>query len=131
MNVSEVNQVEKLTEHFIQKFGRSDHSIRTFFAPGRVNLIGEYTDFTGGLVFPCGINQGTLLLIRETEHAEYRFASTNFDFMAQLEQHEISSKYGDTWINYPLGVLDQFSKRELHSMALIVCIQAMFPMVQD
>ena len=111
MNVSVTNQVERLTERFIQKFGSSDHLIRTFFAPGRVNLIGEYTDFTGGLVFPCGINQGTLLLIRESGRAEYRFASTNFDLMAQLEQHEISSKHGDTWINYPLGVLDQFSKK--------------------
>lgn len=101
---------ERLLERFNQKFGRNDEPIFTFFAPGRINLIGEYTDFTGGLVFPCGITQGTTLLIRRTHNNQYRFASTNFDLMAQLEQFEINQTYGDNWINYPLGVLDQFSK---------------------
>lgn len=101
---------ERLLERFNQKFGRNDEQILTFFAPGRINLIGEYTDFTGGLVFPCGITQGTTLLIRRTHNNQYRFASTNFDLMAQLEQYEINQTYGDNWINYPLGVLDQFSK---------------------
>lgn len=111
MNATDTSQIDRLTERFIQKFGRSDAPIQTFFAPGRVNLIGEYTDFTGGLVFPCGINQGTLLLIRTSDNGEYRFASTNFDLMAQLDQDEISKTYGDNWINYPLGVLDQFVKK--------------------
>ncbi len=102
---------ERLLERFNQKFGRTAEPVATFFAPGRVNLIGEYTDFTGGLVFPCGINQGTTLLIRRTHNHQYRFASTNFDLMAQLDQLEISQTYGDNWINYPLGVLDQFARR--------------------
>lgn len=103
--------IERLIERFNQKFGREGDQIFAFFAPGRINLIGEYTDFTGGLVFPCGITQGTTLLIRKTHNRQYRFASTNFDLMAQLEQSEINQTYGDNWINYPLGVLDQFSKR--------------------
>ncbi|NND90821.1 MAG: galactokinase [Granulosicoccus sp.] len=102
---------ERLLERFNQKFARSGQAISAFFAPGRVNLIGEYTDFTGGLVFPCAINQGTRLLIRPTHDHQYRFASTNFDLMAQLEHSEISQTYGDNWINYPLGVLDQFIRR--------------------
>lgn len=111
MSATDTKNIQRLTEKFIQKFGRSDSPVSAFFAPGRVNLIGEYTDFTGGLVFPCGIKQGTLLLIRETHNAEYRFASTNFDLMAQLKQDEISQTYGADWINYPLGVLDQFIQR--------------------
>jgi galactokinase len=102
--------VERLQDRFFQKFGRDGEEVFVFFAPGRINLIGEYTDFTGGLVFPCGITQGTTLLIRRTRNKQYRFASTNFDLMAQLEQREINQTYGDNWINYPLGVLDQFSK---------------------
>lgn len=102
--------VERLRDRFFQKFGRDGEEVFVFFAPGRINLIGEYTDFTGGLVFPCGITQGTTLLIRRTRNKQYRFASTNFDLMAQLEQSEINQTYGDNWINYPLGVLDQFSK---------------------
>ncbi len=103
--------IERLKERFDQKFSRSDEPTFVFFAPGRVNLIGEYTDFTGGLVFPCGINHGTTLLIRRTRNQQYRFASTNFDLMAQLSQSEITQTYGDNWINYPLGVLDQFAQR--------------------
>ncbi len=102
--------IERLVERFNQKFGREGEQLLAFFAPGRINLIGEYTDFTGGLVFPCGITQGTTLLIRRTHNKQYRFASTNFDLMAQLEQAEINQTYGDNWINYPLGVLDQFTR---------------------
>lgn len=105
------NDLSRLQDRFNQKFGRSEQSVSAFFAPGRVNLIGEHTDFTGGLVFPCGITQGTWLLIRRTHNKQYQFASTNFDLMAQLEQDEISQTYGDNWINYPLGVLDQFAKK--------------------
>lgn len=110
MNAQKKYSLEQLHKRFIQKFGQTDKSISAFFAPGRVNLIGEYTDFTGGLVFPCGINQGTTLLIRRNYSHQYRFASTNFDLMAQLEQSEISTTYDDNWINYPLGVLDQYTK---------------------
>jgi galactokinase len=111
MSIYGDQSLERLHERFNQKFGRSDLPVSVFFAPGRVNLIGEYTDFTGGLVFPCGINQGTTMLIRRTADNQYRFASTNFDLMAQLDQREISQTYGDNWINYPLGVLDQFVRR--------------------
>jgi len=111
MNTIVEQSVEKLLERFNQKFGRTDEPCLVFFAPGRVNLIGEYTDFTGGLVFPCGIKQGTVLIIRRSFNHQYRFASTNFDLMAQLSQAEINQTYGENWINYPLGVLDQFVKR--------------------
>jgi len=80
---------------------------------GRVNLIGEHTDYTGGMVFPCAIDRGTVLLIRRTGNHQYRFASTNFDLEAQLTTAEIGQTYGDSWINYPLGVIDQFRQLEV------------------
>jgi len=113
MTLANTNTMSRLVERFNKKFGRTEESVYTFFAPGRVNLIGEYTDFTGGLVFPCAISQGTSLVIRRTGNRQYRFASTNFDLMAQLEQNEIAQTYGDNWINYPLGVLDQFARRNV------------------
>lgn len=103
----------KLLEQFYQQYGHSEYPVSAFFAPGRVNLIGEYTDFTGGLVFPCGVSQGTWLLVRRTHNHQYRLASTNFDFTATLEQSAITHKHDDHWINYPLGVLDQFAKRDV------------------
>ena len=102
------HDLERLHERFFERFGRPDRPPEAFFAPGRVNLIGEYTDFTGGLVFPCGVDRGTLLLARRTNDSRYRLASTNFDLIAQLSQEEIGRTYGDNWINYPLGVLDRF-----------------------
>jgi len=85
--------------------------MRMFHAPGRVNLIGEHTDYTGGMVFPCAIDRGNLLLVRTSETRQFRFASTNFDLMAQLSEEELGQTYGDSWINYPLGVIDQFRQR--------------------
>lgn len=110
MNVPKEYSLEQLHERFTQEFGQTGESISAFFSPGRVNLIGEYTDFTGGLVFPCGINYGTTLLIRRNHNHQYRFVSTNFNFTAQLDQSEISTTHDDHWINYPLGVLDQFTR---------------------
>lgn len=103
--------IERLTERFYEKFGANQHGVHQFFAPGRVNLVGDHTDYTGGYVFPCGIDTGSLLLIRRTGDEQFRFASTNFDMFAQLPKEQINQKYGDNWINYPLGVVDQFVKR--------------------
>jgi len=103
--------VERLLERFDQKFGSNDNAIEQFFAPGRVNLVGDHTDYTGGFVFPCGIDSGSLLLIRRTKDNQFRLASTNFDMLAQLSKDQINKTYGDNWINYPLGVIDQFVKR--------------------
>ena len=99
-----------LEEQFKQKFGDSDEPIRTFFAPGRVNLIGDHTDYNGGLVFPCAIDYGSKLLFRKSNDDTFKFASTNFDLLAILSKAQTHKKYGDHWINYPLGVLQQFEK---------------------
>ncbi|MCK5838318.1 MAG: galactokinase, partial [Bacteroidales bacterium] len=56
--------LEKLTDLFLLKYGASTDPINIFFAPGRVNLIGEHTDYNDGVVLPCAINYGTYLLAR-------------------------------------------------------------------
>lgn len=103
--------VERLLQIFHQKFGSNDNTIQQFFAPGRVNLVGDHTDYTGGFAFPCGIDSGTLLLIRRTNNNQFRLASTNFDLSVQLSKDQISNDKKDNWVNYPLGVVDQFVKR--------------------
>ena len=102
---------QSLYDQFIERYGASNQPVRTFFAPGRVNLIGDHTDYNGGLVFPCAIEYGTTLLIRPTESLSYQLASTNFDLLAVLSADQTNRKYGDHWINYPLGVLQQFVAR--------------------
>ena len=96
---------------FIDRFEQSDNPIRVFYAPGRVNLIGDHTDYSGGLVFPCAINSGTTMLIRRRDDDKVKLASMNFELMASLQPDELSQHYGDNWINYVLGVIDQFRQR--------------------
>ncbi|MEM7379016.1 MAG: galactokinase, partial [Pseudomonadota bacterium] len=85
--------------------------VRAFHAPGRVNLIGEHTDYNGGLVLPCAIDRGTQLVVRRTAARSIKLASMNFDLIAILSPDEAGTAVGDHWINYPLGVIAQFAKR--------------------
>ena len=100
--------IHALQQRFIERYGVGDEPVRAFFAPGRVNLIGDHIDYNGGQVFPCAIEHGTAMLIRRTTDSMVKLASDNFDLMANLRQDELETKYDDHWINYPLGVLQQF-----------------------
>lgn len=83
-----------------------------FFSPGRVNLIGEHTDYNGGYVFPCALNFGTYLLVRKNNEKLVRFASTNMDLKVDLSLDKLGDLQPDgAWVNYPLGVIDQFAKK--------------------
>lgn len=80
---------------------------RTFFAPGRINLIGEHTDYNGGHVFPCAITFGTYGLVRKREDDLIRVYSLNFDqvgvvtFAVSDDMYETSHD----WANYVKGVV--------------------------
>ena len=81
-----------------------------FFAPGRVNLIGEHTDHEGGFVFPCAINLGIYALAAKNKSKKIRLYSMNFDSEIftpfEIEFDEIKEKSEiRTWVNYPLGVV--------------------------
>ena len=93
---------EQLLKEFKEKFG-SEGDIRSYFAPGRVNLIGEHTDYNGGHVFPCALTIGTYAIVRKREDRNFRFYSTNFE----------SLKYDKAldWTNYPLGVVWAFIEK--------------------
>jgi galactokinase len=82
-----------------------------YFAPGRVNIIGEHTDYNGGLVLPCAISFGTYLAISPNNDNIIRFRTTNFSYFTEVGMDELSRKHGDEWVNYPLGVIDQFIKK--------------------
>jgi len=103
--------VEQLKETFISLYGESDNRIHLFFSPGRVNLIGEHTDYNGGYVFPCALSFGTYLLVRKNDKRLVRFATANFDHRGELKLDEPFEKEGKSWINYPVGVLNEFRKK--------------------
>ena len=110
-----------LLKEFYQRFGNEKVAPELYFAPGRVNLIGEHTDYNGGYVLPCAISYGTYLLVRRIEEPVVRFATTNFEFTADVPLSELHVKHPGIWINYPLAVIDQFVKLnvEIKGMELL------------
>ncbi len=103
--------IQELNEHFQHHYGDSAEALRAFYAPGRVNLLGDHTDYNGGLVLPSAIDYGTTLLVRRRSDKVVKLASRNFNLVAFLSAGELQQKYADHWINYPLGVIDQFRQR--------------------
>ena len=103
---------KQLMELFTQMYGEGG-DIRGYFAPGRVNLIGEHTDYNGGHVFPCALTLGTYGLARKREDNILRFYSANFPkagmIQSSLEDLVPSDEAG--WTNYPKGVMWTFEKR--------------------
>jgi len=105
-------ELNKLHQHFFSLFGNPGNKPRLFFAPGRVNLIGEHTDYNGGFVLPCALQYGTYLAIRKNNEAKLRFASLNIETSADVSVANISKKSETPWVNYPLGVFDQFRQQQ-------------------
>lgn len=105
-------KLKGLVDLFYNTYGKNNTEGYVYFSPGRVNLIGEHTDYNGGYVFPCALSFGTYLLIAKNNSDKLRFRTTNFGFTKEVPVSEIK-KYGNEWINYPLGVIDQFIKEGL------------------
>ena len=107
-----------LVEKYYEKYGNREDKPVLFFSPGRVNLIGEHTDYNGGFVFPCALNYGTYLLIRKTGGKELRFSTANFNDDADVLLNGLFINLGKKWINYPLGVINEFLKRNIQISGL-------------
>ncbi len=112
---------EQLKETFISLYGEGENEIHLFFSPGRVNLIGEHTDYNGGYVFPCALSFGTYLVVRKNDKRLVRFATTNFDHRGEVQLDEPFEKEGKSWFNYPVGVLNEFRKnaKEIEGVDLL------------
>ncbi len=104
--------VEQLKNKFADVFGPEGESA-VYFAPGRVNMIGEHTDYNGGHVFPCALTIGTYGVVRKRQDRKLRFYSMNFEQLGVMESSLddlVPSKDAD-WTNYPKGVLWAFKER--------------------
>lgn len=105
-------------KHNYRSLLKTDNEHFAFFAPGRVNIIGEYTDFNGGFVLPCAIQNGTYLIVQTRADQEFHFHSMNCPETVTLSINTLRSIKNKqahyAWANYPLAVVKQF-ENELNS----------------
>lgn len=116
---------ELLLTEFAKVYGDSN-GVRVFFAPGRVNLIGEHTDYNGGHVFPCALTIGTYAAVRVRKDGIIRFYSMNFENDGVIEidinkKLEPGKELG--WTNYPIGIIWAFAEKGMkinHGFDMVV-----------
>ncbi|MBC2580757.1 galactokinase [Clostridium sp. DJ247] len=103
--------VNELMLDFEKVFGNREGAA-AYFAPGRVNLIGEHTDYNGGHVFPCALTVGTYAIARKREDKLVRLYSKNFEQLGIIEFNvdELENIKEHDWANYPKGVIWGFDQ---------------------
>ncbi len=103
---------EKLIRKFEEVFKDAENA-KVYFAPGRVNLIGEHTDYNGGHVFPCALTIGTYAVARKRRDNKLRFYSMNFEGLGIVESslEDLKSYKEAGWTNYPKGMLWAFGEK--------------------
>lgn len=103
---------QDLIAKFEEVFGAGG-DIQVFFAPGRVNLIGEHTDYNGGHVFPCALTIGTYGVVRKREDDKLNFFSLNFEQFGAVNSslNDLKPYKEANWTNYPKGVMWALQKR--------------------
>ena len=102
--------IEKIKEMFIERFGENDKPLRVFKSPGRVNLIGEHTDYNGGLVLPAAVCLETTIVLRERDDKVIKLAATDLDVLVEVDIDKIDEYKNIPWGNYQLGVASELIK---------------------
>ena len=103
---------QELLKKFEEVYGSSEGA-RVYFAPGRVNLIGDHTDYNGGHVFPCALTIGTYVVARKREDKKLQFYSMNYPENGITEGTLGDLKYrrSNGWTNYPIGILWTYARK--------------------
>lgn len=110
-SVGRQQTINRLLARFEERYGKSEQDIRVFWAPGRVNLIGEHTDYNGGYVFPAALTFGTTMLVRKRGDKKIRLASENFSLSGEVDPDRLVYDADDGWMNYPKAMIDQLQKK--------------------
>lgn len=103
----ELNQIK---QEFIKYYGGSMDDLRVFASPGRVNMIGEHTDYNGGFVFPAALEMGTTIVCRKRDDNILRLRATDLDVTVEADLTQLEQYKTLEWGNYQLGVADEMQK---------------------
>lgn len=104
MNTSLVNTIK---QHFIKKFSQDPLMV---FSPGRINIIGEHTDYNDGFVFPAAVNKGIISAISKTSNNTSSVCAADFDDTIEFSVDQITPMKKESWGNYVLGVIAEIKK---------------------
>ena len=104
MNVSELKQ------EFLKLYGGSEDGLRVFASPGRVNLIGEHTDYNGGCVFPAALTMKTTIIARKRTDRTVRMKATDLPDMVTVDLEKMEDYKDLFWGNYQVGICDELQK---------------------
>ena len=106
-------ELNELKKAFLEAYNHEAEKV--YFSPGRVNLIGEHTDYNGGHVFPCALSFGTNLLLAANDQKALRFKSLNMPEIPEIIRLPLDNLLtplpNHSWVNYPLGCIAQYIKR--------------------
>ena len=102
----------ELIENFKRFFGDETDAMMSF-APGRVNLIGEHTDYNGGHVFPCALTMGTYAIGKKRDDRKVRLCSSNMtdDGVLSFDARDLKPMEDEGWASYILGVIWAFKEQ--------------------
>lgn len=103
-------EVKELKQAFQEAYGKPATAV--YFSPGRVNLIGEHTDYNGGSVFPCALSFGTYLLLAPNGTQAMRFKSLNMPEVVEVSLDKLTEPLpGKSWVNYPMGCMAWYVRK--------------------
>ncbi|MBE7030921.1 MAG: galactokinase [Ruminococcaceae bacterium] len=97
-------ELREITAMFLEQFGGDETDLRVFVSPGRVNLIGEHTDYNGGFVFPAALDMKTTIVCRKRADRKIVLRATDLDVVVEADIDRLNDYRNLDWGNYQLGV---------------------------
>jgi galactokinase len=122
-----MTRIEKIRNKFIEVFG-NDENVRIVRAPGRVNLIGEHTDYNAGFVLPIALEQDMIIMAQKREDREVIFYSLDFTQAVRFSLDRIKFNSQNRWINYPQGVTYSLQEEGYQLRGMNVLLQSEIPL---
>jgi galactokinase len=102
--------ISELKKKFIEIYQGMEEGIRVFSSPGRVNLIGEHTDYNGGFVFPAALTLCSTIIARPRNDRQIRLMATDLEILVEGSLDRLEEYKDLKWGNYQMGVADELQK---------------------